>query len=365
MAPEQAMETKTADARADVYALGITLWYLLTGRVVFEGDGVVRKLMAHQNSPIPSLRMACPAVSMELEAVFTKMVAKDPGERYQSMREVRSDLERCQIGAMAPSLRSRSVDTSRKPEAEASAGPVSTEIEWVGCTTPSRMLDALRDRTSDRKLRLFACSCCRRIAHLLSDSRLSDALEATEQFLEGTLSRDALDRAHSRARAARDDFRSADNSDDAVAKRAAATAVMMMSTPKPQFHFQDEARQTFLMACKATSFQVSAAIQESRTASAYEDHNTLQDELCVHCDLLRDIIGNPFSQSHLRTTWLSERVVDLAGLIYSESAFDQMRQLGDALEESGCDDTSILRHCREPSVHVRGCWVIDEILGQT
>ena len=101
MAPEQAMDTKHADARADIYSLGVTLWYLLTGRPLFDGETTVEKLMAHQTKPVPSLRSACPDVSPELEAVFAKMVAKTPEARYQTMAEVIADLEQCRSGAAA------------------------------------------------------------------------------------------------------------------------------------------------------------------------------------------------------------------------------------------------------------------------
>jgi serine/threonine protein kinase/formylglycine-generating enzyme required for sulfatase activity len=105
MAPEQAKDMKTADARADIYSLGATLWYLLTGRVVYEANTVVKKLMDHQNEPIPSLREACPGASADLEAVFTKMVAKTPDERYGSMTDVIAELERCATGSSsAPSV---------------------------------------------------------------------------------------------------------------------------------------------------------------------------------------------------------------------------------------------------------------------
>ncbi|NQV27841.1 MAG: protein kinase [Rhodopirellula sp.] len=95
MAPEQAKDTKNADARADIYALGITLWYLLTARPLYRGDSVVNKLLAHQSDPIPSLCEACPAASAELEAVFTRMVAKHPDNRYQNMSAVLADLKLC------------------------------------------------------------------------------------------------------------------------------------------------------------------------------------------------------------------------------------------------------------------------------
>jgi len=106
MAPEQALDTKHADARADIYSLGITLWYLLTGRPLFEGETTVEKLMAHQTKPVPSLRSACPDASPELETVFARMAAKTPEARYQTMAEVIADLElsRSDAGAGAPAV---------------------------------------------------------------------------------------------------------------------------------------------------------------------------------------------------------------------------------------------------------------------
>ncbi|QDU31402.1 Serine/threonine-protein kinase PknB [Anatilimnocola aggregata] len=94
MAPEQAMSTKSADARADIYSLGCSLFYLLTGKPTFEGETITAKLVAHQAHPIPELRKACSEASAELESVFSKMLAKKLEDRYQSMSEVIADLER-------------------------------------------------------------------------------------------------------------------------------------------------------------------------------------------------------------------------------------------------------------------------------
>ncbi|MGE0759911.1 MAG: protein kinase, partial [Pirellulaceae bacterium] len=102
MAPEQAQNTKQADARVDIYSLGVTLWYLLTGRILYSGDSVLSKLLAHQRDPIPSLHEACPQASRELERVFTKMVAKSPDDRYCSMSTVIADLRSC-LTALSPS----------------------------------------------------------------------------------------------------------------------------------------------------------------------------------------------------------------------------------------------------------------------
>jgi serine/threonine-protein kinase len=98
MAPEQALDTKHADARADIYSLGISLYFLLSGRAAFEGDTVMKKLLAHREHPIPSLQDTQTTVSKQLDAVFRKMVAKRVEDRYQNMSEVVEALERLGFG---------------------------------------------------------------------------------------------------------------------------------------------------------------------------------------------------------------------------------------------------------------------------
>lgn len=80
--------------------------------------------------------------------------------------------------------------------------------------------------------------------------------------------------------------------------------------------------------------------------------------------LLRDITGNPFKPVVIKTAWLTTAVIALARTIYEERAFDRMPILADALEEAECDDVGMLTHCRGPGRHVRGCWVIDNLLGK-
>jgi len=95
MAPEQAINPKTADGRADIYSLGCTLFYLLTGTKPFTGATVMEVLVAHRENPIPSLTSKRKDVPESLNAVYLKMVAKDPAQRYQSMQEVVRALESC------------------------------------------------------------------------------------------------------------------------------------------------------------------------------------------------------------------------------------------------------------------------------
>ena len=95
MPPEQAENVKEADERSDIYSLGCTLYYLLTGQSVYGGDTTIMRLLAHRTADIPSLRAKRPEVPAHLDAVFQKMVAKNPEDRYGSMTEVIAALEKC------------------------------------------------------------------------------------------------------------------------------------------------------------------------------------------------------------------------------------------------------------------------------
>ncbi len=77
MSPEQAMDSKTADARSDIYSLGCTLYFLLTGRPVYQEDTVMKRLMAHQAGSIPKL----PVSDTRLQSMFERMVAKKPEQQ--------------------------------------------------------------------------------------------------------------------------------------------------------------------------------------------------------------------------------------------------------------------------------------------
>jgi hypothetical protein len=84
--------------------------------------------------------------------------------------------------------------------------------------------------------------------------------------------------------------------------------------------------------------------------------------------ILRHLFGNPFRPVFLNPAWLiwnDGTVQKLAQAIYDERAFDRMPILADALEDAGCTNQDILDHCRSGGEHVRGCWVVDLLLGKS
>jgi serine/threonine-protein kinase len=124
IAPEQARDARQADIRADLYSLGCTLYFLLTGQPPFPQGAVIEKLLMHQLDeprPVESLR---PDVPASLAAVLQKLISKRPEDRYQTPAEAAAALERAAVVSREPQ---RPV-ASAKAEAEPAAGPGSTAI---------------------------------------------------------------------------------------------------------------------------------------------------------------------------------------------------------------------------------------------
>ena len=93
MAPEQIEDARNADVRSDVYSLGCTLYYLLRGKAPYSGETVAHTLMAHVSAPIPDLCRKRTDVPSWLGDIFQRMLAKDPGERYQKMSELVDEIQ--------------------------------------------------------------------------------------------------------------------------------------------------------------------------------------------------------------------------------------------------------------------------------
>ncbi|HSG71056.1 MAG TPA: protein kinase, partial [Planctomycetaceae bacterium] len=108
MSPEQAMNSKYVDERGDIYSLGMTLHYLLSGKPAYKGETAVERLLAHRDAPLPSLTEFRSDVDDRLNSIFQKMVAKKPDDRYQSMVEVIRELDSYLLGTKPEPVKSES-----------------------------------------------------------------------------------------------------------------------------------------------------------------------------------------------------------------------------------------------------------------
>jgi hypothetical protein len=213
------------------------------------------------------------------------------------------------------------------------------EAEWLGATDPHRLLQFLRTRgrPDERKLRLFACACVRRLLPLLQDRRCRTALETSEEFADGRSTRRQLETVRRAAQ-----------------QVASAAWHTWMSNPERESEVQ--ITQAILA---VTLSEALPAAWEAATRAA------LVGSLCplsFQAGLVREIFGNPFRPTSIERNWLawnSGIVARLVRGIHEEQRFGDLPILADALEEAGCLDENLLRHCRQEGGHVRGCWVVD------
>lgn len=124
MAPEQASDARQADQRSDLYSLGYTMYRLLTGQLPYSAKNVVMKALAHAQSPIPPLKAARPDLPDWLEAVYQRMVAKKPADRYGNMGEFIAGVEACRSGGVAPMAAPAYISPPAAARAPAAASPL-------------------------------------------------------------------------------------------------------------------------------------------------------------------------------------------------------------------------------------------------
>ena len=144
MSPEQALNSKDADARADIYSLGCSLHYLLTGQAVYHGESLMAKMLAHRESEIPVLHEKRDGVPERLSEIFARMVAKKVEDRYPTMSALLADLEALAedvveddevegAAADATVVVASSVDLQSKETSSASMGDT---VDYTGRVAP-------------------------------------------------------------------------------------------------------------------------------------------------------------------------------------------------------------------------------------
>jgi hypothetical protein len=220
-----------------------------------------------------------------------------------------------------------------------------TDAEWLASTDSGAMLQTVRGRASERKLRLFACALGRLVWDRLPEGLLREAVEAGERAADGLITDDErhsyIERLYApwgkgerpatwfcgppRGRETRDDW-----SLFFTAKMAVSPGHMLARLPAGL-----------------------GILEGSRLTGPQQP------------GLLRDIFGpSSAGPPAYSPGWRTATVVALATAIYEDPAFGRLPLLADALMDAGCDDEQLLGHCRSEGPHVRGCFGVDLVLGK-
>jgi hypothetical protein len=261
------------------------------------------------------------------------------------------------------------------------------EQEWLESNYPGKML-YLQFNASDRKLRLFACACCRRIWHLMTDERSRHAVDVAERFADGLVTDEdrasaeqlALNSWEDARRGAQDfdvPFSQGDNGEihwaegyhDMLFRLAAPYPAFYASRDFKKIHPREQRPRAVSDTLWASSFASKTVLYSKCGEVMTEYPPPWSEEECLRqAILLRDIFGNPFQPvPHVSPAilhWNNGIIPKLAEAIYQGGAFNRLPNLADALEKAGGVADKVLAHCRHPGPHVRGCWVIDLLLGK-
>jgi hypothetical protein len=213
-----------------------------------------------------------------------------------------------------------------------------TEEKWLACFDPNPMLEYLHGKASDRKFRLFSCACYRRTWDKLpKESR--QAVEVAERFVDGEATREEL-------RSVRQLVASHPYLGTAMAFRN-ATGYSAVEAGHGAAHFF------------------------SLTPDGQQAWRPFVAERKYQTAIVSEIFGSPFRPVTINPAWVTPTVSALATATYEERSLPsgqldntRLTVLADALEEAGCDNADMLTHLRAPGSHVRGCWVVDLLLGK-
>ena len=219
--------------------------------------------------------------------------------------------------------------------------------EWLRCTDAHLMLAFLRGQVSARKWRLLACACCRCAwTFFPTDDRGRQAVETAERFADGLASTEELQQARRGALAG---------------LRAMEGIRLRADRPK---------RMVVVGVARASVWAASSASQEEE-ARGKAGGVIMMPEIP---GLVRDLVGNPFLPITVSVSTLCRRhptILEIAQAIYANRQLPRghldpalLSLLANALEEAGCTNSDLLDHCRQPGDHVRGCWVVDMVLGK-
>jgi hypothetical protein len=206
-----------------------------------------------------------------------------------------------------------------------------TESEWFAAVEPGPLLDQLADTASERQLRLFACACVRSVGGIPWE--VCEAAKYVEKYCDGLLRWE-----ETRSRVWKKSFQARD---------------IVVGTSVYEFEFPP-----------LCGLALQTARDVVEWCAVVVPRYNLRADTRQFASALRDIAGNPFRSPAFNLMWKTSTVLALSRQAYEAQDFAAMPILADALQDAGCANDDVLSHCRGDGPHVRGCWVIDLILGK-
>jgi hypothetical protein len=221
-----------------------------------------------------------------------------------------------------------------------------TEAEWLSATADVfEMRKTPSVQSNRRRFRLFNVACCRELDRWLTHPRVGRVLAAVERYADGKIGDQALGKWSQEAEQMRDTCDTRKEQTGWLPEWIAYHAVAYVSTSNKYFGWSVVADQ----------------ILRHPEVFGKKFITELRRRFPV---LLRDIFGNPFRPVTFSPDWRTDTTLSLARQMYESREFGALPILADALQDAGCDSAEILDHCRGSGPHVRGCWVVDLVLGK-
>ena len=227
-----------------------------------------------------------------------------------------------------------------------------TEKQWLRSADAEAMNEHFGDQLIERKARLVMFACCRRHPEFLEPTPVKTmAGLLAAHYADPQVPAEPFDGPDIRkAYKALEGYAS---DTDSGGLRGVAFGMVAAAEPVSVARRLNESFRYLVFSCV---HDIAAGVSRRST----------RKEAKAQALLYREIIGNPFRPVTAEPAWLTSTVVALARQMYATEDFSAMPILADALQDAGCEDATVLAHCRDTNQgHVRGCWVLDMLLADT
>jgi hypothetical protein len=205
---------------------------------------------------------------------------------------------------------------------------------------PGTILRAVGRKASARKVALFSIACCRRVSSRIANGKLITVLEALEDVIDGRAPKHNI-----------------------ATMRQDAQADLKWAQEKRGLSEAELFERYLISACLGEIGKLRGALSLAnwcvQIANLCPSDGPPEQEEQAH--LARDVFSAVWCASPIPSNAVAARMAEAA---YVTSDFQNLPILADALEEAGCNRAEVLDHCRTPGTHVRGCWVVDLVLGK-